>query len=166
MKCFKCISNSHISTSFLFIPNWKDKHVHAHPWFPRKPYPIPHQNEQGVYPFLDQKSLPHREERTYMAYIGEYPPTPTPGTKIERDLTTFLRFSSQLLGGLRANSWLKERSWARKGGGGGVKTASPTSPQIPEIFFSQTDQLLNTEMVLTRLGFTIIKNMWDLELFL
>ena len=25
-------------------------------------------------------------------------------------------------------------------------------------FFSQTDQLLNTEMVLARLGFTIIKN--------
>ena len=50
-KFSKCISNSHISISFLFIWNWNDKYVHSCtlPLFPRKPYPIPHQNGQGVF---------------------------------------------------------------------------------------------------------------------
>ena len=67
------------------------------------------------------------------------------GTKIERDLTTFLRFSSQLLSDLRANSWLKEWSWARKGGS---ENGLPHFPSDSRDFFSQTDQLLNTEIVL------------------
>ena len=50
-KFSKCVSNSHISISFLFIWNRNDKYVHpcTLPQFPRKPYPIPHQNEQSVF---------------------------------------------------------------------------------------------------------------------
>ena len=54
--------------------------------------------------FQTKHPYPIGRHVTYMAYIGEYPPPPPPGTKIERDFTTLLRFSSQLLSGLRANS--------------------------------------------------------------
>ena len=84
--------------------------------------------------FQTKHPYPIGRHVTYMAYIGEYPPPPPPGTKIERDLTTFSRFSSQLLSGLRANSWLKEWSAARKGRS--QNSPPPTSPQIPEIFFA------------------------------
>ena len=45
-KFSKCISNSHISISFLFIWNWNDKYIHSCKllWFRQKPYPIPDQN--------------------------------------------------------------------------------------------------------------------------
>ena len=95
--------------------------------------------------FQTKHPYPIGRHVTYMAYIGEYPPPPPPGTKIERDFTTLLRFSSQLLSGLRANSWLKEWSWARKGGS---ENGLPHFPSDSRDFFSQTDQLLNTEMVL------------------
>ena len=36
-KFFKCISNSHVSISFLFTWNWNNKYVHTLPQFPRKP---------------------------------------------------------------------------------------------------------------------------------
>ena len=49
-KFFKCVSNSHISSSFLFTWNSNDKYVYTLPQFPRKPYPIPDQNRQSVYP--------------------------------------------------------------------------------------------------------------------
>ena len=42
-----------------------------------KPYPIPDQNRQSVYPFSDQnsaKTLPGGAAHTYIAYIREYPP--------------------------------------------------------------------------------------------
>ena len=42
--------------SFLFIWNWIDKYVYTLPWFPGKPYPIPDQNGQSVYPFSDKKA--------------------------------------------------------------------------------------------------------------
>ena len=61
---FKCISNSPISISFLFMWNWNDKYVHRLPWFPRKPYPIPDQNGQSVYPISDQKAQSFRATHT------------------------------------------------------------------------------------------------------
>ena len=55
------------------------------PQFPWKPYPVPDQNEQNLYPFSDQKgakppakTLPDGAAHTYMAYIGKYPPSPPP----------------------------------------------------------------------------------------
>ena len=99
--------------------------------------------------FQTKHPYPIGRHVTYMAYIGEYSPPPPPGTKIERDFTTFLRFSSQLLSGLRANSWLKEWSSARKGRS---QNGLPNSPQIPEIFFA------NGPTAKHRDGFTIIKN--------
>ena len=60
-KFLKFVSNSHISLSLLLIWNWNDKYVHTLPLFPRKPYLIPDQNGQSVYPFPDQngaKTLP------------------------------------------------------------------------------------------------------------
>ena len=42
-----------------------------------KPYPIPDQNRQSVYPFSDQnsaKTLSDGAAHTYIAYIREYPP--------------------------------------------------------------------------------------------
>ena len=49
--------------------------VHTLP-FPQKLYPIPDQNEQIVYPFLDQngaKILPDGVTHTYLAYIRGNP---------------------------------------------------------------------------------------------
>ena len=46
-----------------------------------KPYPIPDQNGQSVYPFSDQnsaKNLLNGAAHTYMAYVRQYPP-PSPG---------------------------------------------------------------------------------------
>ena len=45
----------------------------------KKPYPIPVQNGQSVYPFSDQngaKILPDGAAHTYIAYIREYSPAP------------------------------------------------------------------------------------------
>ena len=46
---------------------------------PRKPYPIPDQIGQSVYPFSDQNGgktlpVPDGAAHTYIAYIKEYPP--------------------------------------------------------------------------------------------
>ena len=42
--------------SCSLIWNWNDKYVLIRRFFLRKLYPIPNQNEQSVYPFLDRKS--------------------------------------------------------------------------------------------------------------
>ena len=66
-------------TSFSFIWNWNDAHIDIQPWFLRKPYPIPDQNGQNLYPFSDQncaKALSSGAAHTYMAYIRDYPPPP------------------------------------------------------------------------------------------
>ena len=58
----KSISNSHFTLSFLFSWNWNDDHIDTQPYLLHKPYPIPHQNEQSLYPFSDQngaKTLPY-----------------------------------------------------------------------------------------------------------
>ena len=68
-------------TSFSFIWNWNDEHIDIQPWFLRKPYPIPDQNGQNLYPFSDQncaKALSSGAAHTYMAYIRDYPPPPAP----------------------------------------------------------------------------------------
>ena len=117
-KCFKCISKSLISPVFLFIWNWKDKYVHTLRSSLENRTRFQTKMSKVYTRFQTKHPYPIGRHVTYMAYIGEYPPPPPPGTKIERferDLTTFLRFSSQLLSGLRANSWLKEWSSARKG---------------------------------------------------
>ena len=74
-KFFESIYNSYISLSFLLIWNWNDKYVDTITWFPRKPNPIPDQNGQNLYPFLDQKGAKTQlvgAADTYMAYIREY----------------------------------------------------------------------------------------------
>ena len=46
------------------------KNVHTLPQFPGKLYPIPDQNGQNVYPFLDRKgakTIPFGAAHTYMA---------------------------------------------------------------------------------------------------
>ena len=71
----KSISNSHISLSFLLIWNWNDKYFYSLSWFPRKPYPIPGQNGQGLYPFSGQnsaKTIPFGAAHTYVAYVRKY----------------------------------------------------------------------------------------------
>ena len=78
-KIFKSISNSDNSLSFLLIWNWNDKYLHTLPWFPQKPYPIPDQRGQSIYPFSDQngaKTLSNGAAHTYIAYIRVYPPPP------------------------------------------------------------------------------------------
>ena len=43
---------------------------------PPKPYPIPDQNKQRVYPFSDQngtKTLPNGVAHTYIAYVRDFP---------------------------------------------------------------------------------------------
>ena len=43
-----------------------------------KPYPIPDQSEQSLYPFSDresEKTIPFGVAHTYMAYMREYPHT-------------------------------------------------------------------------------------------
>ena len=79
-KFSEYILNSHISISFLFIWNWNDKYVHSCtlPYFPRKPYPIPHQNGQSVFRPKRPKTPTLWAVHTYMAYIREYPTGPDP----------------------------------------------------------------------------------------
>ena len=77
----KSISNLHITLSFWFIWNWNDKHIDKQPSFLCKPYSIPDQNGQNLYPFSDQngaKTLPFGAAHTFMAYtcIRKYPPPP------------------------------------------------------------------------------------------
>ena len=58
------------------------------PKFPRKPWPIPEQNEQSVYPFSDQKApktIPFGAAHTYMAYKKEQLPPPPPGRESAAD---------------------------------------------------------------------------------
>ena len=57
--------------SYSLIWNWNDKYVLTRRFFPRKPYPIPNQNEQSVYPHLDRKStkaMSFGVAHTYVAY--------------------------------------------------------------------------------------------------
>ena len=57
--------------SYSLIWNWNDKYVLTRHIFPRKPYPIPNQEEQSVYPFLDRKSaktISFWVAHTYVAY--------------------------------------------------------------------------------------------------
>ena len=57
--------------SYSLIWNWNDKYVLLRRFFPRKPYPIPNQNEQSVYPLLDRKSaktISFGVAHTYVAY--------------------------------------------------------------------------------------------------
>ena len=57
--------------SYSLIWNWNDKYVLIQRFFPRKPNPIPNQNEQSVYPFLDRKSaktISFGVAHTYVAY--------------------------------------------------------------------------------------------------
>ena len=100
-KFFKSISNSHISLSFLLIWKWNDEYVHTLPYFPRKPYPIPDQNKQSVYPFSDQngtKTLRDGAAHTYLAYIREYPhPLPDVWTGPYRTSQNFLSRHATLL---------------------------------------------------------------------
>ena len=73
----KSISNSLITLSMWFIWNWNDEYVHTLLYFPRKPYPIPDQNEQHLYLFSHRngaKTIPFGAAHTYMAYIRECPP--------------------------------------------------------------------------------------------
>ena len=80
---FKCISNWHISISFLFIWNWNDNYVHTGS---RNSFENPtrfHTPGQSLYPFSDPsgaKTLPFGEAHTNMAwYIKEFPtPPPSP----------------------------------------------------------------------------------------
>ena len=51
---FKSFWSLHITLSFLFIWSWNDKYVHTIPQFPRKPYTIPDQNGQTLYPFSNR----------------------------------------------------------------------------------------------------------------
>ena len=54
-----------------------DNYVHTFPYFAPKPYPIPDQNGQSVYPFSDQKgpkAIPLRVAHIYMA--EGVPPAP------------------------------------------------------------------------------------------
>ena len=65
-----------ISLSFLLIWYWNDKYIHTRPVIPQKPYPIPDQNGQSVYPFSDKngtKTLSDGVAHTYIAYTREYP---------------------------------------------------------------------------------------------
>ena len=106
---FKCISNSHCFISSLLIWNWTDKYkyVHTHPWFPWKPYPVPDQNGQSLYPLSDQqgpKTIPFGSAHTYMAYIRESAPPPWDSTKLEswavhtflKNLTKYYMLSNSL----------------------------------------------------------------------
>ena len=92
----KCISNSHISISFLFIRKLNNKYLHVLPQpFPRKKYPIPDQNQpvniQAVqrdcsqsrpkwakfFPFSDRngpKIIPFEAVHTYDLDKGVPPP--------------------------------------------------------------------------------------------
>ena len=59
--------------SYSLIWNWNDKYVLLRRFFPRKPYPIPNQNEQSVYPFLDRKSaktISFGLAHAFVAYSG------------------------------------------------------------------------------------------------
>ena len=86
---FKSISNSNTFLSFLLIWNWNDKYAHTLQQFFEKPYPIPDQNGQSVYPFSNQngaKTLPDGAAQTYIAYTREYHrPPPRPDTEGSRD---------------------------------------------------------------------------------
>ena len=77
---FKCISNSHISLPFLLIWNWNVNCTFIHSRGSlEKPYPIPDQIGQNLYPFSDQnsKTLPVGAAHTHMAYKMEWlPPEP------------------------------------------------------------------------------------------
>ena len=58
---FKSFWSLHITLSFLFIWSWNDKYVHRIPQFPRKPYTIPDQDGQTLYPFSNRngtKNIP------------------------------------------------------------------------------------------------------------
>ena len=58
----------------------REKRSYA-PYIPRKPYPIPDQNGQSAYPFLNQKgtqTTPFGAAHTHMTYIRESPPTGFP----------------------------------------------------------------------------------------
>ena len=61
---------------FLFTSQFRNRlvlfpsHLELNTFFARKPYPIPDQNGQSVYPFSDQnrsKTLPDGAAHTYMA---------------------------------------------------------------------------------------------------
>ena len=59
--------------SCSLIWNGNDKYVLIRRFFLRKPYPIPNQNEQSVYPFLDGKSaktISFGLAHAFVAYSG------------------------------------------------------------------------------------------------
>ena len=59
--------------SYSLIWNWNDKYVLIRRFFLRKPYPIPNQNEQSIYPFLDRKSaktISFGLAHAFVAYSG------------------------------------------------------------------------------------------------
>ena len=83
-----------ISLSFLILSwNWNDKQIHLFPQFLQKPYPIPDQNGQSVYPFSGQngaKTLPNGVAHTYIVYVRVYPPPL--GTKIRNMNMSLISF--------------------------------------------------------------------------
>ena len=65
--------------SYSLIWNWNYKYVLTRRFFPRKPYPIPNQNEQSVYPFLDRKSAKIISIPMWLTvYSREYSPGKNP----------------------------------------------------------------------------------------
>ena len=85
--------------SFLLIWNSNDKDVCTLPQFPQKPYPIPVQNGQRLYPFSDQngtKTLPDGAAHTYIAYIRVYPPGYNPLRGTERSSLLHTKRSGNL----------------------------------------------------------------------
>ena len=73
-KFFKCISNSHISISFLFIWNRKDNYVHTLPIVPPKTITDSRPKWAKCTPVFRPKrpkALPFGAAQTYMAHIRD-----------------------------------------------------------------------------------------------
>ena len=71
--------NSHIFVSYTYSFGIETIKTFIHSRSSLKTNPIPGQNGQSFYPFLDQndaKTIPDGAAHTYIAYTREYPPPP------------------------------------------------------------------------------------------